>query len=119
MRDHPQAGYGILRSVLDDEVALEVVMCHHERWDGEGYPNGLLAEAIPLSARIAALADSLDALTNARAHREAFSWDEAVGTILKEGGHFDPQLLDPFQEALPRLKEIRTEPPSTPDSEDG
>ena len=122
MREHPQAGRQILESVLDDEVALEVVTWHHERWDGEGYPNGLLAEAIPLSARIAALADSLDALTNARAHREAFSWDEGVETILKEDGHFDPDLLDAFQKAIPRLKEIRGEsgpyPSTTLGSED-
>jgi len=119
MRDHPEAGRRILKSTLDDEVALEVVTWHHERWDGRGYPNGLLSEAIPLSARIAAVADVLDALTNPRPYREAFSWDEAVRSILTEEGHFDPQLLDAFQKALPRLKEIRfgEGPYPTPTSE--
>lgn len=123
LRNHPEVGRRILKSALDDQVALEVVTWHHERWDGGGYPNGLLAEAIPLSARIAAIADVLDALTNPRPYRAAFSWDEAVQTILTEEGHFGPQVLDAFEKALPRLKEIRfgesphsTSPPETEDA---
>jgi diguanylate cyclase (GGDEF)-like protein len=107
LKEHTQVGRRILGSILDDEVALEVVTWHHERWDGKGYPNGLVGDAIPLSARIAAVADSLDALTSPRPHREALSWDDAVAQIIKEAGtRFDPRVIEAFRSALPQLTEI-------------
>jgi len=107
LKEHPEVGRRILHSILDDEVALEVVTWHHEWWDGGGYPNGLVGEAIPLSARIAAVADSLDALTCSRPHRDAHSWEGAVSQILEEAGtKFDPTVVDAFQSALSQLSEI-------------
>jgi HD-GYP domain-containing protein (c-di-GMP phosphodiesterase class II) len=107
LRKHPEVGRRILEPIIDDEIALEVVTSHHERWDGTGYPHGLVEDEIPLSARIAAVADSLDALTSSRSHRAALSWYEAVTQILEESGEkFDPEVIDAFQTALPRLREI-------------
>lgn len=107
LKRHPEVGRRILEPIIDDEVALEVVTWHHERWDGTGYPDGLGGEEIPLSARIAALADSLDALTSVRSHRAALSWYEAVTQILEEAEEkFDPGVVKAFQAALPRLREI-------------
>ncbi len=107
IREHPGAGSRILKSLMEDETALEVISWHHERWDGQGYPDGLLGESIPLSARIAAPADVLDALTSSRPYREALSWDEALETIrAQEEGHFDPRVMDAFETALPRLAAI-------------
>lgn len=108
LKEHPQVGRRILQPILGDEVALEVVTWHHERWDGTGYPDGLAADEIPLSARIAAVADSLDALTSCRPHRAALTWTEAVTRIQEESGEgFDPQVVEAFSAALPRLREIR------------
>jgi diguanylate cyclase (GGDEF)-like protein len=107
LKEHTEVGRRILGSILDDEVALEVVTWHHERWDGKGYPNGLVGEAIPLSARIAAVADSLDALTSPRPHRGALSWEDAVALVIKEAGtRFDPKVVEAFRAALPQLTEI-------------
>jgi diguanylate cyclase (GGDEF)-like protein len=107
LKEHTEVGRRILGSILDDEVALEVVTWHHERWDGNGYPNGLVGEAIPLSARIAAVADSLDALTSPRPHRQALSWEDAVTQVIKEAGtRFDPRVVEAFRSALPQLTEI-------------
>ena len=107
IQDHPRTARKILEPILEDEIALQVVTWHHERWDGDGYPNGLMGEAIPLSARIVAVADTLDALTSTRAYREAMEWDEAVRKITEEREtRFDPRVIDAFQEALPRLEAI-------------
>jgi len=107
LKEHPEVGRSILQPIIGDSVALEVVTCHHERWDGKGYPNGLAGEAIPLSARIAAVADSLDALTSCRPHRRPLDWERAVAEIQEESGtRFDPRVIDAFRSALPRLREI-------------
>jgi diguanylate cyclase (GGDEF)-like protein len=107
VREHPEVGRRILSPIITDEVALEVVTWHHERWDGDGYPNGLAGEAIPVSARIAAVADTLDALTTCRAHRKAVAWEGAVEEILEGSGtQFDPVVIEAFRKALPRLREI-------------
>ena len=67
--------------------------CHHERWDGAGYPQGLSGEAIPLSARIMAVADVFDALTSKRPYKEAFPFEDAFAIIRSEAGtHFDPKI---------------------------
>jgi len=107
LKEHPEVGRRILQPILGDEVALEVVTWHHERWDGTGYPNGLAGEKIPLSARIAAVADTLDALTSCRPHRDAMSWEQAVTQVQGESGRgFDPEVVTAFTSALPRLREI-------------
>jgi putative two-component system response regulator len=77
--------------------AKEIAGCHHEKWDGSGYPEGLAGEAIPLSARLMALADVYDALISKRVYKEAFSHEMARDIILKgRGTHFDPAVIDAF-----------------------
>lgn len=77
--------------------AREIAYGHHERWDGSGYPEGLAGEAIPLSARLMALADVYDALISRRVYKEAFPHQQAVVIMLEgRGSHFDPDMLDAF-----------------------
>jgi PAS domain S-box-containing protein len=81
-------------------MARDIAYYHHERWDGRGYPRGLKEEQIPLPARVVAIADVYDALTSQRRYKRAFSHKEAVTLIKAEGGeHFDPDLVDVFNEA--------------------
>lgn len=79
------------------QYALEIVYCHHERWDGSGYPQGLRGEEIPLSARLMAVADVYDALTSKRVYKAAFSHEDAAEIILRQAGtQFDPQAVELF-----------------------
>jgi putative nucleotidyltransferase with HDIG domain len=95
MRQHPAIGVQILEPFLDDHTALGVVRHHHERWDGTGYPDGLVGEEIPLGARIVAIADTFDAMTTSRPYRAARTPDQALAEIRSEAGRqFDPQLAD-------------------------
>jgi len=90
------------------ELAREVALYHHERWDGAGYPAGLAAEAIPLCARIVAVADVFDALTMARVYKPAMSVDEALSVMVQDRNtHFDPVILDLFVEILPQVRAVR------------
>ena len=91
-----KAAEAISGAGLLDAVA-EIVRHHHESWDGSGYPEGLGAESIPIGARIVAIANSFDALTHDRPHRDAHSVDDAVATLVGEAGRsFDPDLVDTF-----------------------
>jgi ribonuclease P protein subunit RPR2 len=95
---HPTIGAEILSSVamLQGE-GVKVVRSHHERWDGAGYPDGLVGEEMPLGARIFALADALDAMTSDRPYRDALSWEQATDEILsQDGAQFDPQVVRGF-----------------------
>jgi HD-GYP domain-containing protein (c-di-GMP phosphodiesterase class II) len=110
MVKHPQIGSEILRHIdfLDDAKA--VVRHHHERWDGKGYPDGLAGEAIPLQARVFALADALDALTTDRPYRAACGWAEARQAIRDEAGkQFDPAIVAAYEtlpdEAFARIRD--------------
>jgi HD-GYP domain-containing protein (c-di-GMP phosphodiesterase class II) len=88
-------------------LAKEIAHTHHERWDGTGYPQGLAAEAIPLSGRLMAIADVYDALVTKRVYKEAMTHDEAVAVVMGERGRqFDPRLVDVFLEIAPRFGEI-------------
>src|SRR5690606_5577621 len=80
MRRHPQHGYEVLRDSPSRfvQVGAEIALRHHERWDGSGYPDGLVGESIPLSARIVAIADVLDALTTKRPYKRAWSMEESM-----------------------------------------
>jgi putative two-component system response regulator len=103
---HPAVGKRILEPLFGDELILAVTVWHHERWDGEGYPDHLAGEAIPLPARLVAYADTLDAMTSSRAYRSALRWDDAVRQIRERGGsQFDPHLMDLFEASLPQLEE--------------
>lgn len=79
------------------QATLQVIRHHHERWDGSGYPDGLAGEAIPLLARVFALADVYDALTSERPYKRAWSHEEALAEIRRQAGrHFDPELARIF-----------------------
>ncbi|NUQ83535.1 MAG: PAS domain-containing protein [Anaerolineales bacterium] len=101
MRRHPQLAYDWLAPISFLQQSLEIPYCHHEKWDGTGYPRGLKEEEIPLSARIFAVADVWDALTNDRPYRKAWSKEEALEYIRENsGGHFDPQVVNAFLERI-------------------
>jgi response regulator RpfG family c-di-GMP phosphodiesterase len=101
MRKHPQIGYTILQNIEFLSPAAEIVLCHQERWDGNGYPNRLAEEDIPLGARIFAVVDTLDAMTSDRPYRRALSFEAAWNEIRKcSGTQFDPEVAEAFL-ALP------------------
>jgi putative two-component system response regulator len=107
MQTHTTSGAEYLRKtgLPMIEVATEIALCHHERFDGKGYPAGLKGSAIPISARIAALADVFDALTHERPYKSAWSIPEALAEIRSlRGTHFDPELTDVFLSLVPRLQ---------------
>jgi putative nucleotidyltransferase with HDIG domain len=87
MRAHPVIGAQIVAPFEFFEGAARAIRHHHERWDGSGYPDGLAREAIPLEARIVAVADVFDALTSARSYRAALDRDAACGVLRQEAGH--------------------------------
>jgi HD-GYP domain-containing protein (c-di-GMP phosphodiesterase class II) len=86
-------------------AAIDIPYCHHERWDGTGYPRGLKGEEIPLAARIFTVIDVWDAVTRDRVYRKAVSRDEAL-KVVKEGTgiFFDPQVVEVFLRILPELE---------------
>jgi putative two-component system response regulator len=90
------------------QMAREIAACHHEHWDGRGYPRGLAGPAIPLSARITAIADVYDALTSARSYKAAQDSAGALRMIAAESGkHFDPMVYDAFLRSKDQIEEIR------------
>ncbi len=101
MRMHPQFAHDWLVQIDYLRKSLEIPFCHHEKWDGSGYPRGLKGEAIPLASRIFAYADVWDALTSDRPYRPAWPPDKALEYIRQNSGiHFDPSLLDMFVEYI-------------------
>jgi putative two-component system response regulator len=97
MRKHSALGAKLLSGGTSEltQMAEEIALFHHERWDGQGYPCGLEMEEIPMSARIVAVADTFDALTHVRPYKEAWTVPDAVAEIERErGGQFDPQVVD-------------------------
>jgi putative nucleotidyltransferase with HDIG domain len=94
MRTHPTIGSRILEGISFLEPAREIVLRHHERWDGTGYPDGLKADAIPLFGRIVGVADFLDAMTSARSYRPAEPLERALERLREgAGSHFDPAIV--------------------------
>ena len=111
IRTHPAIGASMLEGLTPYrkepllKTAIEICRWHHERWDGRGYPDGLLGEQIPISAQVVALADVYDALTSDRCYKKAYSHDTAVTMILNgECGAFNPMLLDCLQEISANLR---------------
>ena len=97
MRTHPKAAYDILKPINYLANSLDIPYCHHERWDGAGYPRGLKGDAIPLSARIFAVIDVWDALLSDRPYRKAWEREKVIEHIQENSGtHFDPVLADLF-----------------------
>ncbi|MCW8332520.1 response regulator [Vibrio paucivorans] len=110
MQQHVKIGGDIIgdSDSLLLQMAQEIALYHHEKWDGSGYPHGLSGEAIPLSARIVAIADVFDALTSERPYKKAWPIEKAIGLIQEEAGkHFDPNLVPIFIDKLDELLVIR------------
>lgn len=106
MRTHVDLGGEIVRGIGWLEQACLVVLGHHEKWDGSGYPNGQAGDAIPLAARIFAVADVFDALTSQRPYKAAFDFDTAISIIARDtGAHFDPAVVAAFLKIAPAIHE--------------
>lgn len=111
MKTHSTAGAQILEQMKYGQdkplyrYALEICRWHHERWDGHGYPDGLMGEEIPISAQIVAIADVYDALTSERCYKKAYDHTTAINMILNgECGAFNPLLLECLTETAPQLR---------------
>jgi HD-GYP domain-containing protein (c-di-GMP phosphodiesterase class II) len=118
VRQHPTLGGDILESVPLLTPALDVVVGHHERYDGTGYPNRLAAESIPLTARIFAVVDALDAMTHERPHRSGRSVPEALDELRREAGkQFDPRVVEAALKVSPdrwaEILDVRNAPALT------
>jgi HD-GYP domain-containing protein (c-di-GMP phosphodiesterase class II) len=111
METHTLMGERMLSDVaLLRGEGLKVVRSHHERWDGCGYPDRLAGDEIPIGARVFAIADTLDALTNDRPYRAAGSWDDACKVIASEAGaQFDPDVVDAFLERELAMRSLQRE----------
>lgn len=116
MRRHPIIGGEVLRRCEMQmnavghsmfQVAIEIAECHHEQFDGSGYPSGLAGENIPLSARVVTVADVFDALTSKRPYKEAWSVEQALTMFREEKGkQFDPVVVEAMERAMPRIMEV-------------
>jgi putative nucleotidyltransferase with HDIG domain len=96
MKRHPEAGLELVAEIDFPGDVRAIIRNHHERWDGQGYPDGLAGEAIPFAARILCVADVYDALTTARSYRDSLSHNRAAQEMRTSTGQFDPQLLEIF-----------------------
>jgi HD-GYP domain-containing protein (c-di-GMP phosphodiesterase class II) len=104
MRAHPLLGVQMVAGIKSLGSAVEVIRCHHERWDGQGYPSGLAGEAIPAGARVFSVADAFDAMTSDRPYRKAIPFDQACQEIADgAGSQFDPAVVDAFCAIVPDL----------------
>ena len=101
MRTHPEIGYRIAMASPDLAPIADLILTHHERWDGKGYPNQIAGEKIPLLSRILAVADAYDAMTEDRVYRKALPRERAIEEIRKNAGtQFDPQIAEVFLDIL-------------------
>jgi putative two-component system response regulator len=110
MKTHSRMGHDILcqSDAPVFQMAAEIALHHHERWDGSGYPDNLQGLDIPVSARVVALADVFDALTMQRPYKEAWPLEQVVATLrASAGSHFEPALVQAFDAVLPRICELR------------
>lgn len=104
MKKHPEIGFRIAQNNLDLAPVAEYILCHHERWDGNGYPRGMSGEEIPLLSRILAVVDAFDAMTSERVYRKAISQEEAAAELLRcAGRQFDPAIVRVFVEQVLKL----------------
>jgi putative nucleotidyltransferase with HDIG domain len=101
MRKHPQYAFEMLAQIEYLRPAIDIPYCHHEKWDGSGYPRGLKGEEIPLAARIFAVADVWNAMISERVYRAALPQQEVLSYLVENrGAHFDPQVVDAFIEMV-------------------
>jgi HD-GYP domain-containing protein (c-di-GMP phosphodiesterase class II) len=104
IKQHPKKGYQILEPVEQISYILPVVLHHHERYDGKGYPEGLTGDAIPIEARVIAVADTFDAITSTRSYRSSKTGYEAMQIIDKVSGtQLDPNVVDVFKKVYDRF----------------
>ncbi|MDP1716251.1 MAG: GAF domain-containing protein, partial [Anaerolineales bacterium] len=109
MRQHPQLAHDMLAPIAYLRPAMDIPYCHHEKWDGTGYPCGLKGEQIPLAARIFAVVDVYDALTSDRPYRKAWTQKKTLEYIRGQAGtHFDPAVADAFLASMPAVPKNRT-----------
>lgn len=102
---HPEIGYNIIIKSRELQNIAEIVLHHHERWDGKGYPYGLKEDRIPLGARVIGVADSIDAMTSIRPYRQAMSWEDCRREILvNKGIQFDPVVVEAAEKLWHRWK---------------
>lgn len=117
MRTHPTIGAQAIERAIRNEplqaafdflrVAMDIARSHHEKWNGSGYPAGLCGEAIPLAARLMALADVFDALVNRRVYKSAWSFEEAESIISEGSGtHFDPRVVEAFKAQREAFRQV-------------
>jgi putative two-component system response regulator len=100
MRKHPEMGAELVKGIHYLDPAVPVILYHHERWNGSGYPYGLKAEKIPISARIVAIADSFDAMTTERPYRKELTPEQAFSEVISGRGiQYDPLMVEAFQHA--------------------
>jgi HD-GYP domain-containing protein (c-di-GMP phosphodiesterase class II) len=119
MKGHTTEGFHILAKIVDNtndsldddylKESIEMAHYHHEKWDGTGYPTGIKGDAIPLSARIMAVADVFDALVAERIYKKPFTYERAMSIITEGSGkHFDPMVVDAFCKISEKLYNERT-----------
>jgi len=107
MKTHAQAGYDIIKSSVRLAPAAELILSHHEKFDGSGYPRGLAGKEICLSARIFAVIDAYDAMRSVRIYKDSIPAAEAIDEIIRCcGSHFDPEVIQVFLTCQPELEEI-------------
>ena len=105
VRIHPQVGAGIISAVPFPYPVAPLILSHHERWDGRGYPAGLRERDIPVGARVLSIVEYFDALTSERPYHQAMSFDGAISLLQQEAGKaLDPQMVETFVRILPRLR---------------
>jgi len=122
MKTHTEVGARVLRSMAERaghdlflDMAYDIALYHHEKYDGTGYPTGLAGEAIPLAARITAVADVYDALVTDRVYRKAWPHEKAVSHIRENAGlHFDPDLVAVFVERADVFLQLKQDPANAP-----
>ncbi|MFN3785316.1 MAG: HD-GYP domain-containing protein [Thiothrix sp.] len=112
MKRHTEIGAKMLQDsyIPALDMAADIALCHHEKWDGTGYPRELRGEEIPIAARITAIVDIYDALVHERVYKKAMSEKDAIALMTSMAGfHLDPNLFKVFLELLPVMRRIRTE----------
>jgi HD-GYP domain-containing protein (c-di-GMP phosphodiesterase class II) len=107
MQMHPMYAYQLLHPIFDLRPALNIPYCHHEKWDGSGYPRGLKGSQIPFAARLFAIVDVWDALLSDRPYRAPWTRDQTIAYIRDQSGkHFDPAIVTSFGELLGSIDEF-------------
>ncbi len=101
IKNHPTIGENIVKPIILLEKERRIIQCHHERWDGNGYPAGLKGADIPILARILSVADSYDAMTNNRPYRAAMPKEKAIEELIQNvNAQFDPDVVNAYIKIL-------------------